>query len=49
MIYDFCNIPAGIAKKLVSKVFDKEKYVLCYENLESYLKLGLKQKKYIVY
>ena len=32
-------------KKLVPNLFDKEKYVLHYENLQLYLKLGLKLKK----
>ena len=32
-------------KKLVSNPFDKEKYVIHYENLQLYLKLGLKLKK----
>ena len=36
-------------KKLVPKYFDKEKYVLHYENLQLYLRLGLKPKKYITY
>ena len=26
-------------------LFDKEKYVICYKNLEFYLRLGLKLKK----
>ena len=29
--------------------FDKEKYVLYYENLQLYFRLGLKLKKYIAY
>ena len=33
MIDDFCNIPFGNIKKLVPNFFDKEKYVLHYENL----------------
>ena len=32
-------------KKLVPNFFDKEKYVLYYENLQLYLRLGLKLKK----
>ena len=44
-IADLYNIPIGIARKLVPKFFDKEKYVLHYENLQLYLKLGLKLKK----
>ena len=31
-------------KKLVPKLFDKEKYVIHYENLKLYLRLGLKLK-----
>ena len=43
-------IPIGNFKKLVPNFFDKEKYVIHYENLQLYLRLGLKlQKKYIVY
>ena len=36
-------------KKLVPKFFDKEKYVLNYENLQLYFRLGLKLKKKIVH
>ena len=36
-------------KKLVSNFLDKEKYVLHYESLQLYLRLGLKLKKYITY
>ena len=36
-------------KKLVSNFLDKEKYVLHYESLLLYLRLGLKLKKYITY
>ena len=43
------NIPIGNVKKLVPNFFDKEKYVIQYENLQLYLRLGLKLKKYIVY
>ena len=32
-------------KKLVSSFFDKEKYVIYYENLQLYLRLALKLKK----
>ena len=49
MISDFKNIPFGNVKKLVANFFDKEKYLLYYENLQLYLRLGLKLKKYIVY
>ena len=44
-IADLFNIPVGIVKKLVPNFFDKEKYVLHYENLKFYLRLGLKLKK----
>ena len=36
------NIFIANIEKLVPNVFDKEKYVLPYENLQLYLKLGLK-------
>ena len=45
-IADFYNIPIGNVRKLVPNVFDKEKYVLHQENLQFYLRLGLKPKKY---
>ena len=45
MIADFHNIPIANFKKLVPKYFDKEKYVLYYENFQLYLRLGLKLKK----
>ena len=48
-IADLFNIPIGNVKKLVSNFFDKEKYVLHYENLQLYLRLGLKIKKYIMF
>ena len=44
-INDLCNIPIVIVKKWVPNFFDKEKYVIHYENLQLYLKLGLKLKK----
>ena len=44
-IADLYNIPIGNAKKLVPNLFDKEKYVIHYENLKPYLRLGLKLKK----
>ena len=44
-IVDLCNIPIGHIKKLVPNIFDKEKYILHYENLHSNLRLGLKLKK----
>ena len=36
-------------KKLVPNLFDKEQYVIHYENIQLYLRLGLKLKKYTVY
>ena len=44
-IADYYNIPIGNVKKLVPNFFDKEKYVIHYENLNLYLRLGLKLKK----
>ena len=44
MIAGLYNIPNHTVKKLVPKFFDKEKYVLHYENLQLCLKLGLKLK-----
>ena len=42
-IDDLYNIPIGNVKKLVPNLFDKEKkYVIDYENLKLYLRLGLK-------
>ena len=35
-------VPIGTANKLISNIFNKEKYVLHYENLQLYLRLGLK-------
>ena len=43
-IADFYNIPIDNIKKLVPNFSDKQKYVLHYENLEFYLRLGLKLK-----
>ena len=48
-IADLYNIPTGNVKKLVANFFDKEKYVLHYENLQIYLKLRLKLKRCIAY
>ena len=39
-----CNV-----QKLVSNVFDNEKYMIHYENLKHFLRLGLKLKIYIAY
>ena len=44
-IADLYNIPIGNVKKLVPNFFDKEKYVIHYENLKLYWRLGLKQNK----
>ena len=44
-IADFYNISIGNVKKLVPTFFDNEKYMLHYENLQLYLRLGLKLKK----
>ena len=44
-IVDHYNIPIGIVKKLVPNFFNKEKYVIYYEKLKLYLRLGLKLKK----
>ena len=49
MVTDFYTIPVGDVKKLVADFFDEKKYALHLENLELYLRLGLKLKKYIVY
>ena len=43
-IGDFYNTCIDNAKKLVPKPFDKEKYVIYFETLELYLRLGLKLK-----
>ena len=48
-IADFHNIPIGTVKKLLLNIFDKERYVLHYENLQFYLRLGMKLRKLIVY
>ena len=39
------NIPIGNVEKLVPNFFDKEKFMLHYENLQLYWRLGLKLKK----
>ena len=44
-IADLYNTPIDNVKKLVPNFLDKEKYVLHYENLQLYLRLGLKLKK----
>ena len=48
-IADLYNISIGNVEKLVSNFLDKEKYVIHYENLQFYLRLGLKLKKYIAF
>ena len=48
-IADLYNISIANVKKLVLNVLDKEKYAIHYENLQLYLRLRLKLKKYIVY
>ena len=42
---DLYNIPIANVKKLVPNLFDKEKYLIHYENLKPYLGLRLKLKK----
>ena len=44
-IADFYNIPIGNVKKMVPNFFHKEKYVFYDENLQLYIRLGLKIKK----
>ena len=44
MVADFYNIAIGNVKKMVTNVFDNEKHVLLYENLQLYLRLRLKLK-----
>ena len=44
-IANFYKISIRTVKKLVPNFFDKEKYVLHYENLQLYLTLGLKLKE----
>ena len=44
-IADLYNTPISNVKKLVSDFFGKEKYILHYENLQLYLRLGLKLKE----
>ena len=43
-IADFYNIPIGKVKQLVPNLFDKERYLIHYENFQLYLRLGLKQE-----
>ena len=44
-IADLYNIPIGNVKKLLPNLSGKEMCVLHYENLQLYLRLGLKLKK----
>ena len=46
-IADLQNTPTGNIKKLVPNFFEKQNYVLHYDNLQLYLRLGLKLKKHI--
>ena len=48
-ISDLFNISIGNIKRLAPIVFGTEKYLLHYENLQLYLRLELKLKKYIAY
>ena len=50
-IADHYNIPIGNVKKLVPNFFDKETYVIHYENLQLYLKVQsckLYNNKYMI-
>ena len=42
------NILIGNNEKFVPKIFNKKKFVLHYENLHLYLRLGFKLKKNIL-
>ena len=44
LIVGFYNISIGNVKNMVYNLFDKENWVLHYENLKLYLRLGLKLK-----
>ena len=44
-IADLYSIPIGNVSKLVPNLFGKENYVIRYEKLQLYLRLGLKLKK----
>ena len=43
-IADLCNICIGFDKQLLPKFFDKKTHALHYENLQLYLRLGIKLK-----
>ena len=47
-IADLHNISIRNVKRLVPKCFDKEKYVIHYENVKRYLRLVLNIKKYVM-
>ena len=42
-IADFYNILIGNVKKLLPNIFDEEKYVLHYENLQLYTRIKTKK------
>ena len=44
-IADFYSIPIGNVRKLLPNFFNREKFVLHYENLQLYLRLGLRLLK----
>ena len=44
-IADLYNIPIGNVKKILPNLFGQEKYLIHYENLQIYLRLGLKLKE----
>ena len=46
---DIYNISIGNIKNVTLNLLDKETYMIRYENLQLYLRVGLKLKKYIVY
>ena len=48
-IAGFYNIPTGNIKTFMPNFVDKEKYLLHFEYLQLYLRLGLKLEKYIVF
>ena len=48
-VADLYSIPIDNVRRLMPNCFDKEKYALHYENLQLYLRLGLKLKKSIAY